>query len=195
MKLRRVIALTLLTMLLVSSMCAQASSADPYYDHIYFCDIGAHIYNCKEYVSLRSRPSSKASVLERVWLGENVRIQSRDVHKEGNADYAFVRTDDGNDGYILIQYLQIDDMDSAWDHRDTYGYGDGIVTATDANCHTILRTGPGTNYPTLGYLFGGEVVPYLGHSEEASDGREWYYVELEGSRCWVSSKYTTLRRP
>ena len=56
----------------------------------------------------------------------------------------------------------------------------------------MLRTGPGTDYTALGYLFGGEVIPYLGTSQKDRSGRVWYCCMLDGTTCWISSKYTKL---
>jgi len=158
------------------------------------CMMSAIIYNCKDYVSLRSWPSTSAPVLERVYLGEEVTLLSRAMNREGNADFVLVETD-RNVGYILIQYIHAIIDDYYYVQQDNYGIGYGTVTSKDPNYHTVLRTGPSTDYSALGYLFGGEVIPYLGTSQKDRSGRVWYCCSLDGTTCWISSKYTKLRRP
>jgi len=152
------------------------------------------IVNCKQYVTLRSRPSTRASELEKVYRGEYVTLLSRTVYRDGDNYFVLVETD-RQVGYVLITYIDAIIPDLRELQRDTYGIGYGTVTATDTTVDLILRSGPGVEYTALGYLFGGEVLPSLGRAEVDEGGRLWYCCVLDDTVCWISSKYTTLRRP
>lgn len=185
MRKTRVIALVFLLALLLS-WSARADFEELMMDGV--------IVNCNEYVTLRSRPSTKATAIERVRLGEYVTLLTRNVY-EDNGDYFVLVETDREVGYVLIAYVDaiLHDYDDY--ANDYYGIGYGTVTADDPSVDLILRDGPGTEYAALGYLFGGEVISSLGVAQADQNGRLWYCCELDSEVCWISSKYTRLRRP
>jgi len=185
---RKCISFICIIMVIMSTLCALAD----FPDYV----IPAYIYNCKEYVTLRSWPSTKAPALERVYLGEEINLLSRHVNREGDADFVLIETQH-NVGYVLLNYIELF-RGNDWYllmQEDTWGIGYGTITAKDPYYHTVLRSGPGIDYKALGYLFGGEVISYLGRSEKDSNDRVWYCCELDDTVCWVSSKYVKLRKP
>ena len=172
-----------LATILLSSFCAQASFGSIY--------LPAYICNCKDYATLRSWPSPKASALERVYLGECVTILSREYHNDKDMDFVLVETEDGQAGYVWLNCVRLIDIEHGGDDYD-HDYGYGYVTLKDADLHSNLRTGPGIDYPSIGYLFGGEKVPYLGRKDKAKNGRIWYCCEVDDTTCWVSSRVADL---
>ena len=86
---------------------------------------------------------------------------------------------------ILILNIEYDE----YNQRDI-GYG---YLISSEGLHSNLRTGPGTNYPAIGYLFGGEAAPYLGRYEKDRSGRVWYCCRVDDMVCWISSKVVDLR--
>ena len=55
-----------------------------------------------------------------------------------------------------------------------------------------VRTGPGLDYASLGYLTEGDMVTYKGESRKDYRGVTWYKVNFGGRTGWVSSKYSKL---
>lgn len=56
----------------------------------------------------------------------------------------------------------------------------GVITGT----YVYMRTGPGTNYDTLGYFYRGETVKIIKVTED------WYQVRRkDGTVCWVAIDY------
>ena len=175
-------------MVLMSMIVACAEFPECYFD--------AHIYNCNEFVTLRSRPSTKAAELEKLYLGEEIQILSREPHPDGDWDFILVESMAGRIGYVLLNYVMLNH--DSWYYSqldDTYGIGFGTVTSKDSEYHSNLRSGPGTKYDSIGYLFGGEAVPYLGRKEKDKNGREWYCCEVDGQACWISSKVAKVLKP
>ena len=156
--------------------------------------IPARVVNCKEYVSLRSQPSTGSAALQRVSLGSSVTVVSRAAYKSGD-NYFVQCAVNGQTGYILIEYIDTIIEGASQARMDSYGIGYGTVTADDIGDDLILRSGPGSDYANQGYLFGGEVMDYLGEARMDSAGVCWYHAELEGEAYWVSARYTRLLTP
>lgn len=197
---KRLTAFTL-ALLLALCCCATAEVSSPFAARtandsysFYVVSIPGIVVNCNSYVTLRSYPSKDSRALMQVYLGEDVLVTSRRVYEDGG-DY-FVEVEAGGEtGFILITYIDTLIPDYANRRSDTYGIGYGTVTANDPGDDLILRSGPGTQYSALGYLFGGEVLDSLGYGVADNNGRLWYCCQLDGAECWVSSKYTRLRTP
>ena len=56
-----------------------------------------------------------------------------------------------------------------------------------------VRTGPGLDYRSIGVLHVGERAPYLGSSATDDRGVKWYKISWDGTKAWVSSRYTKKR--
>lgn len=179
---RKLITVLAILALLLSSLCAQADFSA--------CFIDARICNCKQYATLRSWPSPNASAIRKLYLGERVTILSRDAYKSGDMDFVCVETKDYDVGYVWLNCIQAIsfDYDDEYNRRDI-GYG---YLISREGLHSNLRTGPGTNYPAIGYLFGGEAAPYLGRYERDRSGRVWYCCIKDDMVCWISSRVVDL---
>ena len=66
------------------------------------------------------------------------------------------------------------------------GYVEGV--GGDSN----VRTGPGLSYKSIGTLYEGETLEYLGDISYDSRGVAWYEVAYGNRTGWVSSRYTAL---
>ncbi len=53
------------------------------------------------------------------------------------------------------------------------------------------RSGAGTEYPIVEYVFGGERFTIL-DSAVASNGKTWYQIKKDGVLCWISSGICTV---
>jgi len=56
---------------------------------------------------------------------------------------------------------------------------------------TNVRTGPGTNYKSIGSVRKGSTLPSLGSVKYDSRGTAWYSVDFGDQTGWVSSAYAT----
>ena len=63
----------------------------------------------------------------------------------------------------------------------------GTVTADSLN----FRTGPGTTYPRIVYIYYGDCGTVLGESR-ATDGTVWYNMNIAGVVGWASSEYINV---
>ncbi len=61
----------------------------------------------------------------------------------------------------------------------------GMVTAAYLN----VRSGPGINYTSLGYVYGGQELTIIGRNADSS----WYQVETSFGEGWVSASFLLTR--
>lgn len=54
------------------------------------------------------------------------------------------------------------------------------------------RSGAGTEYAVIAYVYRGERYTILS-VDNASNGRQWYQVNVDGVNCWISSGVTELK--
>ena len=153
--------------------------------------VQAEVVNCKSGVSLRSQPSTKATLLCEVPLGEWVAVYGNQAW-QGNDRWFVEAAYKGQKGYICIEYLDIILPEELRYQRDYLKGTDGIVSAVNPGTDLILRAGPGTGYDSLGLLFGGEVLGYLGEAKLDGSGTCWYHCSHYGEDCWISAKFTAL---
>ncbi len=153
--------------------------------------VQAEVVNCKTGVSLRSQPSTKASLLCEVPLGEWVAVYGNQAF-QGNDRWFVEAAYKGQRGYICIEYLDILLPEYLSYQRDYLKGLPGTVSAVNRGTDLILRDGPGTGYDSLGLLFGGEVLGYLGDARQDAGGTCWYHCSHYGEECWISAKYTVL---
>lgn len=153
--------------------------------------VQAEVVNCKAGVSLRSAPSTKASLLCEVPLGALVQVHSNAAWS-GNDRWFVEASYNGQRGFICIEYLDILLPDELNYNREYLRGTDGTVSAVNRGTDLILRSGPGTGYDSLGLLFGGEVLGYLGEARRDGSGTCWYFCSHYGEECWISAKYTVL---
>ena len=153
--------------------------------------VQAEVVNCKTGVSLRSQPSTKASLLCEVPLGEWVAVYGNEAYS-GNDRWFVEAAYKGQKGYICIEYLDVILPEALSYQRDYLKGLDGTVCAVNRGTDLILRDGPGTGYDSLGLLFGGEVLGYLGEAKQDGSGTCWYHCSHYGESCWISARYTAL---
>ncbi len=153
--------------------------------------VQAEVVNCKTGVSLRSAPSTKATLLAEAPLGAIVTLYSNAAYQGGDrwfVDAAY----NGQRGYICIEYLDVILPDGLHFRRDDLKGTAGTVSALNRGTDLIMRAGPGTGFDNLGLLFGGEVLGYLDEARQDASGTCWYRCSYYGSECWISAKYTVL---
>lgn len=153
--------------------------------------VQAEVVNCKTGVSLRERPSTKAALLAEVPLGALVTVYSNEAWY-GNERWFVDAAYKGQRGYICVEYLDVLLPEELASRRGYLRGMDGTVSAVNRGSDLILRDGPGTDYDSLGLLFGGEVLGYKGEAKRDSGGTCWYRCSHYGEDCWISAKFTVL---
>ena len=56
-----------------------------------------------------------------------------------------------------------------------------------------VRTGPGTNYESLGTLYYGQSANFTGFKQDDSNGMTWYQINFYGDSGWVPARYAEVR--
>ena len=153
--------------------------------------VDAEVVNCKQCVSLRAQPSTKAALLAEVPLGEVVQVFSNTGYL-GNDRWFVDAAYNGLRGYICIEYLDVILPESVRYNRDYLWGTEGSISAVNPGTDLIMRAGPGSDYEAVGLLFGGEVLGYLGDARKDGAGTCWYHASYYGDECWISAKYTAL---
>lgn len=96
----------------------------------------------------------------------------------------------GGYGWISSLHGNLVDSYTGETHNDTsIALGNG--TSIRANADVNVRTGPGTNYMSIGTLYKGSTADYTGTSKKDSGGRLWYQINYYNNLGWVSSRYTS----
>lgn len=165
--------LGLVFVLILLAECTAASAADiyPYEAVIHGID--------RTY--LLSRPSTNAKSLTVISGNETVLVLSNTAYNESNEYYVHVRYGE-YEGYLRIRVLDTLPPESVHAPRSTT-----TVQAKDETDDLLLRSGPGTGYEVIGYLFGGERLDYLGEQKNG-----WYHCSHYGDDCWISNRYVNL---
>lgn len=153
--------------------------------------IYAEVVNCTTGVSLRGGPSTKAALLAEVPLGSQVTLYSNAAWL-GNERWFVEASYNGQRGYICVEYLDAILPESLRYQREYLKGLEGTVSAVNPGSDLILRDGPGSDHESLGLLFGGEVLGYLGEAKKDASGTCWYHCSHYGEPCWISAKFTAL---
>ena len=127
------------------------------------------VINVNTAVNFRSGPGTNYELIGTVAKGTVCDVLSK------NGSWYQVRTPQGKVGYILDSYLKIETAP--------------LKTATVINAGTglNLRTGEGTNYPSLGKIPNGSVVTIL------SENGEWDFIRTaSGQEAYVASAYLRI---
>lgn len=130
------------------------------------------VVNCKEWITLRSAPSTSASALERIPLGQAVGY----IEDAGNGFYKI--NYDGVVGYAAASYLSTNKPTST------------RRKAKVVNCKEwiTLRQTPSTSAASLARIPLGSYVSYISN---ASDG--FYCIEYNGMRGYALQAYLELK--
>jgi hypothetical protein len=65
------------------------------------------------------------------------------------------------------------------------------VCRATSGVNVNIRSGPSTNYPTIGALFAGTFVEVIGRNTNAS----WWVLDYNGQQGWVANSVVTLEGP
>ena len=133
-----------------------------------------YVVNCNEWITLRSAPSTSASSLAHIPLGQAVGF----IENAGNGFYKI--NYDGLVGYGLATYLSPNRQEGATSVR----------RAQIVNCNEwiTLRSAPSTSASALDHIPLGAYVTYIGPS---SNG--FYCIEYRGVRGYGLQAYIELR--
>lgn len=128
------------------------------------------VVNCKESITLRSAPSTKASEICQIPLGAPVSY----VETAENGFYKIIYN--GKTGYGLASYLNFDDGE------------ENAIFMQVVNCKEsiTLRKVPSTSADEFCQIPLGAVVQFLGSAENG-----FYYVEYNGYDGYALSSYLT----
>lgn len=82
------------------------------------------------------------------------------------------------------------DYNGGWQEPDRFDpVGQTVVVNVGSG---NARSGPGTNYDIVAYVFRDDVLRVLGW-ETGNTGKDWYQVRIDGRLCWVSSTLVTIQ--
>ncbi len=150
--------------------------------------VDARVVNCRQCVSLRSKPAGDGPLLAEAALGDIVQVYSNAAYSDGK--HWFVDAGyNGQRGYICIEYLDIllPQLSGDW-----LAGAAGTITAVASGTDLLMRSGPGKDFEVTGLLFGGETLAYLGDARMDGSGTCWYHASYYGAECWISATYTAL---
>ena len=111
----------------------------------------------------------------------------------GNAgkDATFTFTKTAKDDRGVVWYKVNNNGKAAWissmyakEVTNQYVRSDGI---------TNLRKGPGLDYAVVGNMTEGQTAKNLGETKLDNRNVAWYKISFNGTTCWISSKYASLR--
>lgn len=127
-------------------------------------------------VNMRSGAGTSYSVLATFAKGTEVEITG----KTGNW-YAIRHN--GKSGYISADYLSVSSSSSSSTTTSSSGSTEKGKTGSVIGTSVRMRSGPGTNYDTLGYYSNGVTMTVLG-SENG-----WYKVSYNGKTGYIIAQY------
>lgn len=137
-----------------------------------------YVVNCKQSITLRTAPSTSASEITQIPLGQAVGY----IENAGNGFYKI--NYDGRVGYGLASYLSASKPNTS---AQTYSSG---RSAQVVNCNEwiTLRATPSTNGTDLAHIPLGAYVTYISTAENG-----FYCIEYNGQRGYALQSYLALR--
>ncbi len=140
-----------------------------------------YVVNCKEWITLRSIPSTSGDSLAHIPLGQAVGY----IENAGNGFYKI--NYDGKVGYGLASYLSSSKPSTS---TQTYSSASSGRTAQVVNCKEwiTLRGTPSTSGADLAHIPLGAYVTYISSAENG-----FYCVEYNGQRGFALQSYLELR--
>ena len=146
--------------------------------------------------NVRSSPSLSGAVLGSVSAGSSLPVLGdTSVDDRGVAWYSVSYK--GGVGWVSSVYAS---YGGSWGYDSWNGdsWGDDSYTPTFTgwgyytfSASTHVRTGPGTDYKSLGSVRKGSTLPSLGGVKYDARGVAWYSVDFDDQTGWVSSAYAT----
>lgn len=135
-----------------------------------------YVVNCKQSITLRTAPSTTASEITQIPLGQAVGY----IENAGNGFYKI--NYDGRIGYSLAAYLSSSNSNTSSVHSG------GIAQVVNCNEWITLRATPSTSGAELAHIPLGAYVTYI---SKADNG--FYCIEYQGQRGYALQSYIELR--
>lgn len=136
------------------------------------------------WLRVRQSPSTAASVVARVYTGTQVKV----LGASGSSWYQ-IQLATGQTGYVMSNYVTVSGSVPSTDVGST-GALNIQAWVTSANGKSVrLRSGPSTNYGTLGSYPVGTAATIL------SKGTYWFQVSIAGKTGYMMSQFLTTVQP
>ena len=179
----RIIALVLAVLLL--SSVAYASSGDKYD----LSNFGWRTVDSKGRGSLvfQKAPRGKAIKGHRFYTGDQIYVNLN--YREDGYGFAY---EDGEYGYVDASYIDWSSGKSSGSSTGSISSGSGSGTVSFSGDSNV-RSGPGLDYGTVGSVKKGQTLSYAGETRTDDRGVNWYAVYYNSKKCWVSSRYSSLK--
>lgn len=139
------------------------------------------MWKCKVYDSVNGRELMQLGLLDTYYVysyrleGQTPWIQIAEVNRP-NQPF----------GWIKAENASITATPTSLPESYVIGKKVKVITSSGRG-----RTGAGTEYPAVAYVHYGEVYTVLDVGY-ASNGTQWYKLNVDGTPCWVSSGLVTL---
>lgn len=140
--------------------------------------------------NVRSGPGLGYSLLDAMSTGDYATFLGNTAY-DGRGICWYNVQFNGKTGWVSSAYTTVTGSSSGsnFSYSGSATYGSYVKgTSGDSN----VRTGPGLGYASIGCLYQGCTATYLGNTSVDERGVAWYYVNVNGTTGWVSSRYTTL---
>lgn len=120
------------------------------------------------------------------WGGEVV------YDNRGIAWYSIYYGPYGTYGWVSSLHANIV-SNSGYGNEDARNGAYSNGTSVYATGDVTVRTGPGTNYGSLGTLYYGQSADFTGFKQDDSNGMTWYQINFYGDSGWVPARYAEVR--
>ena len=100
-------------------------------------------------------------------------------------------------GQLYRCWVPLDTIDVGWKYSGLNLRGSDGYTAGTTNTATVevsvlnCRSGPGTGYATLDYVYRGDTISILGSAYDGN-GDLWYQIHHDGQYVWVYADYVSV---
>lgn len=133
-----------------------------------------YVANCKEWITLRTSPSTSASEITKIPLGQSMGYI-------GSASNGFDKVSyNGNTGYVLSQYVSFDKPSSS----SSSSSGGGSMTVVNCKEWVTLRSSASTSASSLEHVPLGASVEYVGAADNG-----FTKVKYNGKTGYILSQY------
>ena len=107
-----------------------------------------------------------------------------------NQTFAYNKT--AKDTRGVVWYRVNNNGKGAW-ISSMYSVVVGDTQHVKSNGTNNLRKGPSLDYAIVGSMTDGQTAKYLGETKIDSRNVAWYKINFNGTTCWISSKFVTLK--
>lgn len=134
---------------------------------------------------VRSGPGTSYSSLGTMVKGKTFTVTGKVQDISGTWWYTL--SFNGKTGYVSSKYVKTTSTSSGV--TEVTGTTGTVATKTDP---LLVRSGPGTNYGTIGSMAKGKTFTVTGKAQDSS-GTWWYRLTFNGKTGYVSSNYVTIK--